>query len=58
MSIEGNRYQTSESITPILVEILSRLGVPKFYIRVRDVTLRQILLQDTCKSLGIRKHIQ
>ena len=48
--------QTAETITTILVEIFSRLGVPDFLHSVQGRNFEAKLLQDTCKSLGIRKN--
>ena len=47
--------QTAETITTILVEIFSRLGVPDFLHSDQGRNFEAKLLQDTCKSLGIRK---
>ena len=47
--------QKAETITEILVDIISRLGIPEFLHSDQGRNFESRLLKETCKSLGIRK---
>ena len=47
--------QRAETITEILVDIISRLGIPEFLHSDQGRNFESRLLKETCKSLGIRK---
>ena len=47
--------QTTETITELLVETFSRIGIPEFLQSDQGRNFESHLLRETCNSLGIKK---